>query len=58
MQSKIKRLAPYLQACVHIFALLPLLWLFYAVPKGLLGGDPVKELIHYLGLGGLRLLLL
>lgn len=43
---------------VHLGGLLPLLWLFVAVPAGALGGDPVKELIHYLGLGALRLLLL
>ena len=43
---------------VHIGALLPLLWLFVLIPQGGLGGDPVKELIHYLGIGTLRLLLL
>ncbi|WP_299596437.1 protein-methionine-sulfoxide reductase heme-binding subunit MsrQ [uncultured Microbulbifer sp.] len=53
-----KRLAIALQICVHIGALLPLLWLFVAVNDGRLGGDPVKELIHYLGMGTLRLLLL
>ncbi|WP_346840012.1 protein-methionine-sulfoxide reductase heme-binding subunit MsrQ [Microbulbifer sp. SAOS-129_SWC] len=47
-----------LQLFVHIGALAPLLWLFYAVNAGLLGGDPVKELIHYLGAGAMRLLLL
>ncbi len=47
-----------LRVLVHCAALCPLLWLFYAVPKGLLGGDPVEELIHYLGIGALRLLLL
>ncbi|MBL4781393.1 MAG: sulfoxide reductase heme-binding subunit YedZ [Porticoccaceae bacterium] len=43
---------------VHLAALLPLVWLFWAVPAGELGGDPVEELIHFLGLGALRLLLL
>ena len=43
---------------VHAGAVAPLLWLIYAVPRGALGGDPVKELIHFLGLGALRLLLL
>lgn len=43
---------------VHAGAVVPLLWLVYAVPRGALGGDPVKELIHFFGLGALRLLLL
>ena len=43
---------------VHLGALLPLVWLFWAVPRGLLGGEPVEELIHFIGLGALRLLLL
>lgn len=47
-----------LHICVHIGALTPLLWLVYAIPSGLLGGDPVKELIHFLGMGAIRLLLL
>ena len=47
-----------LRIAVHIGCFLPLLWLFFAVPAGALGGDPVKELIHFLGLGALRLLLL
>lgn len=47
-----------LRIFVHVGALLPLLWLYWAVPQGLLGADPVKELIHYLGMGALRLLLL
>ncbi len=43
---------------MHLGALAPLLWLFHAVPRGHLGGDPVEGLIHYLGIGALRLLLL
>ncbi|WOX06790.1 protein-methionine-sulfoxide reductase heme-binding subunit MsrQ [Microbulbifer pacificus] len=50
--------AGLLQIGVHIGALLPLLWLFYAINAGRLGGDPVVELIHYLGMGTIRLLLL
>jgi sulfoxide reductase heme-binding subunit YedZ len=53
-----KPVAGALHIAVHIGALLPLVWLVYAIPRGALGGDPVKELIHYLGLGALRLLLL
>ncbi|MFV8784283.1 protein-methionine-sulfoxide reductase heme-binding subunit MsrQ [Microbulbifer sp. SA54] len=53
-----KPLAALLHFSVHIGAALPLVWLFYAINAGRLGGDPVVELIHYLGLGTLRLLLL
>ncbi|MFD1217163.1 MULTISPECIES: protein-methionine-sulfoxide reductase heme-binding subunit MsrQ [Microbulbifer] len=53
-----KPLAIALQVAVHLGALAPLVWLFYAINAGHLGGDPVKELIHYLGMGALRLLLL
>ncbi|MBN8430466.1 sulfoxide reductase heme-binding subunit YedZ [Microbulbifer salipaludis] len=53
-----KPLATTLQLGVHLGALLPLLWLFVAINQGRLGGDPVKELIHYLGMGAVRLLLL
>ncbi|MNF84992.1 Sulfoxide reductase heme-binding subunit YedZ [compost metagenome] len=47
-----------LRALVHLGALGCLLWLGYAVPAGLLGGDPVQGLTHYLGKGALHLLLL
>lgn len=47
-----------LRALVHLGSLGFLLWLGYALPAGLLGGDPVPELIHYLGKGALNLLLL
>ncbi len=53
-----KVVAVTLQIAVHLGAALPLLWLFFAVNAGLLGGDPVKELIHFLGIGALRLLML
>ncbi|MBL0522605.1 protein-methionine-sulfoxide reductase heme-binding subunit MsrQ [Aeromonas enteropelogenes] len=47
-----------LRALVHLGALGFLLWLGFAIPAGQLGGDPVPELIHYLGKGALNLLLL
>ncbi|OUS13516.1 sulfoxide reductase heme-binding subunit YedZ [Gammaproteobacteria bacterium 53_120_T64] len=53
-----KVFALVLHGGVHLAALLPLAWLFWAIPAGELGGDPVEELIHFLGLGALRLLLL
>lgn len=53
-----KNTALVLRVVVHIGAITPLLWLFFAIPQGRLGGDPIEELTHYLGLGALRLLLL
>ncbi|MFC6635699.1 protein-methionine-sulfoxide reductase heme-binding subunit MsrQ [Microbulbifer taiwanensis] len=53
-----KVVAVMLQVSVHLGAATPLLWLLLAIDRGLLGGDPVKELIHFLGLGALRLLML
>lgn len=53
-----KKTSLTLRIVVHVGAFLPLLWLFWAVPQGALGADPVKELIHFLGMGALRLLLL
>ncbi|WP_339013179.1 protein-methionine-sulfoxide reductase heme-binding subunit MsrQ [Aeromonas popoffii] len=47
-----------LRALVHLGCLGFLLWLGYALPAGLLGGDPVQGLTHYLGKGALNLLLL
>ena len=47
-----------LHIVVHLGALAPLVWLFYAIPQGYFGGDPIKELIHFLGMGAMRLLLL
>lgn len=35
-----------------------LVWLYFALQRGVLGGDPVEELIHFFGIGALRLLLL
>lgn len=42
-----------LRALVHLASLGFLLWLLVAVPGGLLGGDPVQGLTHYLGKGAL-----
>jgi sulfoxide reductase heme-binding subunit YedZ len=47
-----------LRIAVHLGALLPLVWLYFAIPSGALGADPIKELIHFLGLGAIRLCLL
>jgi sulfoxide reductase heme-binding subunit YedZ len=53
-----QRLARLLKVIVHGGALLPLCWLVWAIPADRLGGDPVESLIHFLGMGALRLLLL
>lgn len=50
--------AKTLQVAVHIGSLLPLIWLFLAIPQGKLGGDPVQELTHFLGKGAIHLLYL
>lgn len=53
-----KPIANVLQVIVHLGAAAPLLWLYFAINRGLLGGDPVEALIHFLGMGALRLLML
>lgn len=47
-----------LHLLAHIGPLAGLLWLLWAVPNGLLGGDPVPGIIHWLGKGALNVLLL
>lgn len=47
-----------LHLLVHMGAMAGLLWLVWAIPQGLLGGDPVPGIIHWLGKGALNLLLL
>ena len=53
-----KLLVQCLHVAVHVGSFVPLAWLFWALPAGKFGGDPVEELIHFLGIGALRLLLL
>lgn len=48
----------WMRIVVHLACAVPLMWLVFAIPAGELGGDPVKELIHFLGIGALRILLL
>lgn len=47
-----------LHLLVHLLPLLALGWLVLAANAGLLGGDPVPGIIHWLGKGALNLLLL
>jgi sulfoxide reductase heme-binding subunit YedZ len=51
-------IARTLHLAVHLGSLLPLVWLFLAIPQGRLGGDPVQELTHFLGKGAIHLLYL
>lgn len=57
-KQRIKQWVPLGLGLVHLGSLSPLIWLGFAIPAGTLGGDPVKELIHFLGMGAIRLLLL
>lgn len=58
MKKNLKPYAISAQVAVHLGAALPIVWLFIAIPQGLLGGDPIKELTHFLGMGAIRLLIL
>lgn len=51
-------IAKTLHVATHVGSLLPLIWLFMAIPQGKLGGDPVQELTHFLGKGAIHLLYL
>ena len=42
---------------LHIFAVLPVIWLFYQGSIGALGVDPVKAIEHQMGRWGLQLLI-
>lgn len=46
------------QTGVHLGGFLPLAYLVGSVLQNNLGGDPVEHIIHYLGIGALRLLFL
>lgn len=41
----------------HVSALLPLVWLIFAINYQFLGGDPAKDIQHFTGIAALRLLL-
>ncbi len=53
-----KPLALGLHILVHLVPAFYLYWLYKAAVSGALGGEPVESIIHFLGLGSLRLLLL
>lgn len=49
---------PYIKAYMHVLAIMPLVYLVLAVYYDELGGDPVQEIIHFLGKGAMNLLLI
>lgn len=48
----------YLKVIIHLSALATFIWFAYLVDQDLLGADPVKEMIHFLGKTSLNFLLL
>jgi len=48
----------YLKFAIHLSAVATLTWFAYLVDQDLLGADPVKEIIHFLGKTSLNFLLL
>ncbi|NDL63494.1 protein-methionine-sulfoxide reductase heme-binding subunit MsrQ [Acerihabitans arboris] len=47
----------WLKALIHLAAFLPLVWLVYAVSQGDFSADPAKDIQHFTGRMGLKLLL-
>ncbi|WP_440866862.1 protein-methionine-sulfoxide reductase heme-binding subunit MsrQ [Symbiopectobacterium purcellii] len=47
----------WLKIVLHAAAVLPLLWLFYAIQQGALSADPAKDIQHFTGRMALKLLL-
>ncbi|GAB2675926.1 protein-methionine-sulfoxide reductase heme-binding subunit MsrQ [Aliiglaciecola aliphaticivorans] len=47
-----------LKVFIHLTALLPLIWVFYQGAIDQLGGDPVKEILHFTGISAFNLLLI
>jgi sulfoxide reductase heme-binding subunit YedZ len=48
----------WLKVIIHVVALALVIDLYYNAINDTLGGDPVKEVIHFTGMGGLNLLVL
>ena len=46
-----------LKVALHLAALLPLVWLAFAVSQGLFSADPAKDIQHFTGRMALKLLL-
>lgn len=47
-----------LKCIIHIGALAPFLWTYYAAFTDNLGGDPVEAILHFTGIGAFNLLLI
>lgn len=56
MRLSLKQIV-FLKVLLHLAALLPLLWLVYAVNEGAFSADPVKDIQHFTGRMALKLLL-
>ena len=56
MSVKIKTRA--LKFLIHLACLLPLIWIYVQAFEDKLGGDPVKAVIHFTGIGALNILLI
>jgi sulfoxide reductase heme-binding subunit YedZ len=48
----------WLKTIIHLSALIPLVWTFWLAISGTIGGDPVKAVIHFTGIGAFNLLLI
>ncbi|MFA3790311.1 protein-methionine-sulfoxide reductase heme-binding subunit MsrQ [Aliiglaciecola sp. SL4] len=48
----------WLKVIIHLSAALPLVWFFYQGSIDQLGGDPVKEILHFTGISAFNLLLI
>ncbi|STZ12714.1 hypothetical protein [Morganella morganii] len=49
---------PVVKLFFHMTAVLPLVWLIYAVSYGVLGADPAKDIQHFTGIMALRLVII
>ncbi|MQC12583.1 sulfoxide reductase heme-binding subunit YedZ, partial [Morganella morganii] len=49
---------PVVNLFFHLTAILPLIWLIYAVNYGGLGADPAKDIPHFTVITGIRLVII
>lgn len=57
MKLTVKMKVLIAKVLIHLGAILPVIWLYYVALNDNLGADPVKEVIHFTGIGGFNLLL-
>lgn len=58
MNEFIKSHSIWLKCAIHLAAISPLIWLYYAAFGDMLGADPVKYVIHFTGVGALNVLII